>query len=93
MDLLSVEGLRLDKVDKKEKDKGIREVDPILDELEKTLRIGEKQSYKYEEEVKNPKDKTSQYESEEGPVTTEYHSSASEEYDDQDDDNLDNILG
>ena len=86
-------GLRLDKVDKKEKDKGIREVDPILDELEKTLRIGEKQSYKYEEEVKNPKDKTSQYESEEGPVTTEYHSSASEEYDDQDDDNLDNILG
>lgn len=89
-------GLRIDKVDKKEKDKGIREVDPILDELEKTLRIGEKQSYKYKEEDKekeqNPKDKTSQYESEEGPVTTEYNSSTSEEYDDQDDNDLDNIL-
>jgi hypothetical protein len=83
-------GLKFDAVDKKEKDKadGKREVDPILDELEKTLRIGEKQSYKYKEEDQNPKDKTTQYETEEGPVTTEYNSSTSEE----DDDNLDNIL-
>jgi hypothetical protein len=91
-------GLRFDAVDEKEKDKadGKREVDPILDELEKTLRIGEEQSYKYKEEDKekeqNPRDKTSQYESEEGPVTTEYNSSTSEEYDDQDNDDLDNIL-
>ncbi len=87
-------GLRFEAVDKKEKDKkdGKREADPILDELEKTLRIGEKQSYKYKEEEQNPRDKTSQYESEEGPVATEYNSSTSEDYDDQDDDNLDNIL-
>ena len=92
-------GLRFDAVDEKEKDKtdGKREVDPILDELEKTLRIGEEQSYKCKEEDKekeqNPKDKSSQYESEEGPVTTEYNSSTPEEYDDQDDNDLDNILG
>ena len=87
-------GLRFEAVDKKEKDKkdGKREADPILDELEKTLRIGEKQSYKYKEEEQNPRDKTSQYESEEGPVATEYNSSTSEDYDDQDDDNMDNIL-
>ena len=47
-------GLKFDAVDKKEKEKGTREVDPILDELEKTLRIGEKQSYKYKEKEQNP---------------------------------------
>jgi hypothetical protein len=86
-------GLKFDaveKVERKEKDKGKREVDPLLDELEKILRIGEKQSYKYKDEDQNPKDKTTKYETqEEGPVTTEDNPVTSEE----DDDDLDNILG
>ena len=82
-------GLRLDAVDKKEKDKGRREVDPILDELEKTLRIAEEQSYRHKEKDQNPRDKMARFETEEGATIPEYDSTTSEE----DDDNLDDILG
>lgn len=70
-------GLRINAVNKKMKNR--REVDPILDELEKILRIGEGQSYRKDI---NQGNRMAEFETEEeAPIRVE------------DDDDLDDILG